>query len=83
MMKGKRGKHSAAASVEKDERRKRFSIACGVRYGKYLPGVSFHFGGVQISDMEYELEGGHRLVCQQCYQFERISGVLRPYERTC
>jgi hypothetical protein len=72
MLKGKRGKHSGAASAEKDERRKRFCINCGVRYGKYPPGTSFDFGGVQISDMEYELGGGHGLVCQQCRQFNGL-----------
>ncbi len=82
-MKGKRGKHSAAASMDKDERRKRFCIDCGVRYGKYHPGVRIEFGGAQISVMEHDVGGGHGLVCQQCRQFERVSGVLRSQERTC
>ncbi|KAF7502071.1 hypothetical protein GJ744_007516 [Endocarpon pusillum] len=83
MMKGKRGKHSAAASAEKDERSKRFCIDCGMRYGKCLPGVDFDFGRVKISDGGYELGGGHGVVCPLCCQFKRVSGVLRPYKRTC
>ncbi len=83
MMKGKRGKHSAVASIDKDEKRKRFCIDCGVRYGKYRPGVRFEFGGARIGVMEHDLGGGHGLVCQQCRQFKRVSGVLRPQERTC
>jgi hypothetical protein len=83
MMKGKRGKHSAAASMDKDERRKRFCIDCGLCYGKYLPGDTFAFGGAQIGVTGYELGGGHGLVCQQCCQFERVSGVLRTQKRTC
>lgn len=83
MMKEKRGKHSAAASVDKDERRKRFCIDCGVRDGIYLPGVTLDFGGYQISDMEHELGGGHGLVCQRCRQFKRVTDKLIRHERTC
>jgi hypothetical protein len=80
MMKGKRGKHSAAASVDKDERQKRFCIDCGVGYGKYVPGVRFDFGGAYT---EHELGGGQGLVCWECRQFKRVSGELTYHERTC
>lgn len=87
MMKGKRGKHSDAASVDRDERRKRFCIDCGVRYGRYLPGVMFDFGGSVVSlwkdgDRE-ELGGGYGLVCRQCRKFKRVDVLSRPEEQTC
>jgi len=53
MMKGKRGKHPAVAFIDKDQKRKRFCIDCGVRYGKYRPGVIFEIRGARICVMEH------------------------------
>lgn len=94
MMKGRRGKHSGAPWTE-TTRHKRFCIDCGMRYGKYLPGVMFEFGGAPIIHVEYnvgarfpsvrhEVGGrGYGLVCKQCRQFTRLNHWEYPPGRLC
>ena len=88
-MKGKRGKHSGAdfnsTCGTEVERRKRFCIDCGVRHGRYPPGVSFAFGGKSMgSDDNHELWGGYGIVCQRCGKFKRVRDDRVGFRgRTC
>lgn len=80
MMKGKRGKHSLLSS-DRDERRYRFCIDCGVINRRYHPGVRFEFGGAHIfSD---QVGGGQGLVCYECRKFKQIYSEEEHERRTC
>jgi hypothetical protein len=80
MMKGKKGKHSQAAT-DSDEKQYRFCIDCGVKYARYLPGATFEYGGAWLSDDE--LGGGRGVICYGCHQFRRTYSEVEEKKRTC